>query len=108
MGISSKKEVVGVGDIIKKALTRGENWNKRTFEKFTEVLFWFRVILGFILGTIWAAFKLEGQFGLIGYAICSSLVIFLYYNTYLEVDIQDFGQFTESPKHISNIFKLFD
>ena len=94
MGTSpKKKETLSVGEIVQKALTRGENWNKTTFEKFNEVLFWFRIILGFILGFVWAVVKLEGQIGLISYAACSSLIVFFYYNTYLEVDVQDFGQF---------------
>tara|TARA_E500000178_G_C16426647_1_gene489664 strand:- start:73 stop:459 length:387 start_codon:yes stop_codon:yes gene_type:complete len=93
MPTSSKKEKISVGEIIQKALTRGENWNKTTFEKFPQVLFWLRIVIAFILGLSWAFVKLEGQLGLISYAAASSLIVFLYYNTFLEVDVQDFGQF---------------
>ena len=45
-----------------------------------------------IVGIVWAVLKMEGQIGLISY-VASSLVIFLYYNTYVEADVQDFGRF---------------
>ena len=77
MPTSSKKEKISVGEIIQKALTRGENWNKTTFEKFPQVLFWLRIVIAFILGLSWAFVKLEGQLGVISYAAASSLLVFL-------------------------------
>ena len=90
MPTSSKKEKISVGEIIQKALTRGENWNKTTFEKFPQVLFWLRIVIAFILGLSWAFVKLEGQLGLISYAAASSLIVFLYYEWHGDIEFPFF------------------
>ena len=91
--MTSKTPKLGFGEMFKRATTRGGNWNTATFKEFPQVLYWLRGCLGLLLGIVWAVLKMEGQIGLISYVAASSLVIFLYHNTYVEADVQDFGQF---------------
>ena len=91
--MASKTPKLGFGEMFRRAATRGGNWNTATFKEFPQVLYWLRSCLGLIIGIAWAVLKMEGQIGLISYVAASSLVIFLYYNTYVEADVQDFGQF---------------
>ena len=91
--MTSKTPKLSCGEMFKRAATRGGNWNTATFKEFPQVLYWLRGCLGLLLGIVWAVLKMEGQIGLISYVAASSLVIFLYYNTYVEADVQDFGQF---------------
>ena len=88
--MASKTPKLGFGEMFRRAATRGGNWNTATFKEFPQVLYWLRSCLALIIGIAWAVLKMEGQIGLISYVAASSLVIFLYYNTYVEADVQDF------------------
>ena len=78
-------------DVWRKATTPGGAWTKEDFPRLPAALFWLRLIIGLVLGVIAAVLDLRGQIGVVGYAVTSSVIVFLYYAKFLDVDVEDFG-----------------
>ena len=80
-------------EVFTKATTRNGQWDKSTFPRLSDALFWIRYILAIVIGIAWAVLDMRGQVGVLGYVYASSALVFCYYSAYLNVDVDDYGQF---------------
>ena len=94
-------------EVFTKATTRNGQWDKSTFPRLSDALFWFRYIVATIIGIAWAVLDMRGQAGVLGYVAASSALVFCYYSAYLNVDVDDYGQFDLISEGFMPSFGLF-
>ena len=94
-------------EVFSKATTRSGEWDKTTFPRLSDALFWLRFIIAIVIGTSWAILDMRGQAGIVGYAVASSVLVFFYYSVYLKVDVEDYGQFNLISEGFMPSFGLF-
>ncbi len=94
-------------EVFSKATTRNGQWDKSTFPRLPDALFWLRYLVAIIIGVTWAVLDMRGQAGVVGYLVASSALMFCYYSVYLKVDVQDYGQFDLISEGFMPSFGLF-
>ena len=89
---------------LQKAFTRGSEWNKADL---LPVVHWARQIVSLVLGIVFAVAGVVGFPGVVGFAVISSLCVFLYYSVYLGVDAEEIGQWELLTEGAFPSFGLF-
>eukprot|EP00741_Cyanophora_paradoxa_P024448 tig00022075_g23605.t1 len=71
-----------------KALQRNQTWGK---DELLDVVYWFRQIVGVVLGIAFGIAGVQGALGNIGFWVLSTVSGLVYYALYLGIDEEDFG-----------------
>lgn len=72
-----------------KSITGSSSWPDK--DEFLDVVYWMRQIMGLAFGLIWGIFPLNGILAILLFFVINSLIVYLYYNTFQQVDEEEFG-----------------
>ncbi|XP_043232784.1 respirasome Complex Assembly Factor 1-like [Amphibalanus amphitrite] len=67
-------------------------------DEFLDVIYWLRQVLGIIIGLVWGILPMQGFLGLALFFFVSSIIIYIYFQSFQGVDEDDFGGFSELVK----------
>ncbi|XP_050518436.1 respirasome Complex Assembly Factor 1 [Diabrotica virgifera virgifera] len=79
-----------------RAFTSNSEWPDK--EEFLDVIYWYRQILGIILGIIWGLIPLKGLLGLMLFALINAGIMYFYFNSFQNVDEDEYGGAWELTK----------
>lgn len=94
--IETPPEETSVCKTFLKAITRGSLWPDK--DEFLDVIYWLRQVLGIIIGLVWGILPMQGFLGLALFFFVSSIIIYIYFQSFQGVDEDDFGGFSELVK----------
>ncbi|KAI0207204.1 hypothetical protein LSAT2_008132 [Lamellibrachia satsuma] len=72
-----------------KSITASSSWPDK--DEFLDVVYWMRQIMGLALGLTWGIIPLNGILAILLFFVINCLIIYLYYNTFQQVDEEEFG-----------------
>ncbi|KAK2184245.1 hypothetical protein NP493_275g03015 [Ridgeia piscesae] len=72
-----------------KSISASSSWPDK--DEFLDVVYWMRQIMGLAFGLIWGIFPLNGILAILLFFVINSLIVYLYYNTFQQVDEEEFG-----------------
>ncbi|KAL5021985.1 hypothetical protein ScPMuIL_001140 [Solemya velum] len=82
--------------LLSKAFTPESNWTDK--DEFLDVIYWFRQILGVVLGIVWGILPLKGFLGLLLFFVVNLGLMYMYYASFQRVDEEEFGGTSEILK----------
>jgi len=85
-----------ISSTIAKALSAKSEWSDK--DEFLDVIYWFRQILGVVLGLLWGVVAVKGIVGLAIFAALNAGVLYLYFSGFQSVDEEDYGGVWELTK----------
>jgi len=85
-----------ISSTIAKALSAKSEWSDK--DEFLDVIYWFRQILGVVLGLLWGVVAVKGIIGLAVFAALNAGVLYLYFSGFQSVDEEDYGGVWELTK----------
>jgi len=85
-----------ISSTIAKALSAKSEWSDK--DEFLDVIYWFRQILGVVLGLLWGVVAVKGIIGLAIFAALNAGVLYLYFSGFQSVDEEDYGGVWELTK----------
>mmetsp|Transcript_28644 Transcript_28644/g.48353 ORF Transcript_28644/g.48353 Transcript_28644/m.48353 type:complete len:136 (-) Transcript_28644:336-743(-) len=74
-----------------KALQYNAKWDKENFVKFPETVHWLRQIIALICGILFGVLPITGTAGIATFLMLNTYLPYLYYTSYANVNIDDFG-----------------
>lgn len=77
--------------IIGRALKPNGKWDKDSFPEFMSVLYWMRQVISVVIGTVLGLWGVTGYMGFVVFLVANTLVPFVYYKHYANIDVDDFG-----------------
>ncbi|CAG0878635.1 unnamed protein product, partial [Darwinula stevensoni] len=80
----------------KKAITRASEWDEK--DEFLDVIYWFRQLIGIILGVCWGFIPFQGIFGIILFLAANVAVVYVYSTSFQKEDEENYGGFWELSK----------
>lgn len=89
-------EELSVSKTFAKALSKQSLWTDK--DEFLDVIYWLRQILGVIIGLVWGVVPLQGFLGLALFFLLSTVVVYVYFQSFQAVDEDDFGGVGELVK----------
>jgi len=81
---------------IRKALSSQSAWPDK--EEFLDVIYWFRQIVGVLLGLVWGVFAIQGLVGIVLFAAINAGLLYLYFSGFQSVDEEEYGGVWELTK----------
>lgn len=81
---------------LSKALSSRSTWPDK--EEFLDVIYWFRQIVGVILGLLWGVLAIQGIVGIVLFAAINASLLYLYFSGYQSVDEEEYGGVWELTK----------
>lgn len=85
-----------ISSTIAKALSAKSEWSDK--DEFLDVIYWFRQILGVVLGLLWGVVAVKGIVGLAIFAALNAGALYLYFSGFQSVDEEDYGGVWELTK----------
>jgi len=85
-----------ISSTIAKAISAKSEWSDK--DEFLDVIYWFRQILGVVLGLLWGVVAVKGIIGLAVFAALNAGVLYLYFSGFQSVDEEDYGGVWELTK----------
>ncbi|KAL7293757.1 hypothetical protein TKK_0012821 [Trichogramma kaykai] len=79
-----------------RAFTANSEWPDK--EEFLDVIYWGRQIIGIIIGIVWGLFPLRGFLGLFLFAVVNAGSLYVYFNSFQQVDEEEYGGAWELTK----------
>ncbi|XP_025836722.1 uncharacterized protein RAB5IF homolog [Agrilus planipennis] len=79
-----------------KAFSSNSDWPDK--EEFLDVIYWFRQVIGILLGIFWGLLPLKGFLGLALFALVNTGVVYLYCTSIQNIDEEEFGGTWELTK----------
>jgi hypothetical protein len=87
-----------------RALQRHSEWKKSDL---LDIIFWLRISIALLCGSIWGALQLTGFQGIILYISLTILLVQVYYLHYLYIDDEEYGKFDLMTEGFVPSFALF-
>uniref|UniRef100_A0A8C4Q2H2 RAB5 interacting factor n=1 Tax=Eptatretus burgeri TaxID=7764 RepID=A0A8C4Q2H2_EPTBU len=77
-------------------------------DEFLDTIYWFRQVLGLVLGIVWGVLPLRGFVGILLFCAISAGLLYLYFSNFQNVDEEEFGGTWELTKEgFMTSFSLF-
>jgi len=85
-----------ISNILNRAITAKSSWPDK--EEFLDVVYWFRQVIGAVLGLIWGTASIQGGVGLVLFAILNAGIVYFYFSAFQGVDEEEYGGAWELTK----------
>ncbi|XP_064641236.1 GEL complex subunit OPTI-like [Lineus longissimus] len=83
-------------DIFHKALKPESKWTDK--DEFLDVIYWFRQIIGFVIGVAWGIFPFKGIIAIIVFFAINAGVVHIYFSSFQKADEEEYGGMVEILK----------
>jgi hypothetical protein len=76
---------------VSKALQYNAKWDKDNFVKFPDCVHWLRQLIALVCGFLFGVVPVTGTAGISAFLFLNTYIPYLYYTSYANVNIDDFG-----------------
>jgi len=85
-------------------INKDYDWTKK---ELLNTIYWIRQILAIIIGPAFGILSVTGSTGILSFVSISLLLLFFWYGRFLQLDVEEFGQWDLATEGFGPSFALF-